>query len=1666
MSSTHPLDLLLKKIRKSSGTRRRDMGTAFERLVQDFLVTDSTQSSRYSKVQTYAQWAQDQGLSKEDFGIDLVAEKKDGSGFVAIQAKFYEPHRTLKKDDIDSFLSASSKKHFVERIVVDTTEGPWSQPAQKMLDNQLLTITRISLEILRGSDVDWNKIHQGKKAQTLPKFTPHPHQLEAQKAVLEGLKDDDRGHIVMACGSGKTFTALMIAQKMAGKGGRVLYLVPSLSLMSQSIQKWHQQSRIPITSFAVCSDSKVGKREAQQGDVPYLDTFDMVIPPTTNPEKLIEHFPKKGSNIAKSTMSVVFSTYQSLDVITQAQKQGLGEFDLMICDEAHRTTGATLAGKEEALFVRVHHNKYVQAKKRLYMTATPRIYGDNVKEQASRENALLASMDDEELFGKGLFVLSFGQAVELGLLTDYRVIILAMKEEDVSAQATRELACSSSELTLDDASKILGCFKALNKEWEDDSNNRKNPMRRALAFAKDIKTSKNVSERFAAVVDDYFSSQDPDPTRLSVEVEHVDGTFDSKKRTDLVSWLEDVPQDSDSPICRILSNARCLSEGVDIPALDGVIFLHPRKSLVDVVQSVGRVMRKAKGKEMGYVILPIGVPGSIEAHKALDQNKKYKVVWQILNALRSHDERLDATINQREKGQDFSHKIAVYGGSRDLKKMEVTHRVESLPTLQISTPEDLDIGGEAAQDPHEDSSPNPEKTQLPSWITVVRAAITAKIVERCGTREYWDDWAQSAAEIAQSHISRITGLIDPTHHPKNRKIFERFLSEIRDDLNESITESDAVEMLAQHIITRPIFQSLFSGRKFVDKNPVSKSMGAVLKTLDENGIHKESKDLSQFYHRVKVRSEGLTNPKAKQQLITELYEKFFAKAFPTTVEKLGIAYTPIEIVDFIIHSVNEILQSEFQGKTLGSPGVHILDPYTGTGSFITRLLESGLMSPEEIKRKYLGDKEGPEIHANEIVLLAYYIAAINIETAYQGVRAKSEEEEYAPFPGICLTDTFGLHEKDDASSEFFPENSKRRMYQKSQRVQVIMGNPPYSVGQKSANDNAANTKYDRLDERIEDTYVKYSKANLNKSLYNSYVRALRLGSDQINQAGGGVLAFITDAGWVESMGGAGIRHCVEQEFSKIYVFHLRGDARGSKEDQRREGTGVFGQSSRSPVAISFFISNGEKKNEKPAEIFFNQIGERLSGEEKRGRVMELKSLQGITALGKDGWRKIQPDEHGDWLNHRDPGFSQLLALGQKRGEEDLCVFENFSLGLVTNRDAWCYNPSRSQLLSNMKRMIAFYNKEVERLHSELNDPSVAEIKKHASRTDSQIKWTHNLYQSALRGTAYELDKSYAVISSYRPFTKNWLYYDRSFNERVYQIPKIFPLDPESPQGTRENEVIVVSGLGSTAEWSCLITNALPNLDIIQKSQCFPRYLYDPDTLERREAITDAALEHFQKKCQNSSITKEQIFYYIYGVFHSEKYRSRFAVNLKKELARVPVVDTYKEFKAFSDKGRELAELHLDYEKAHSKLGQWCPGVEIEEKSVEKKDSDPVKYYRVIKMKFPSRDDETQIIYNAHITIKNIPEEAYSYVVNGRPAIEWVMLRQKIKTDNASGITKDPNAYGLESGDPEYLLNLLLGVIAVSVRTGQLVKALPELRWSEEKTQTEIINQNKEELSAA
>lgn len=689
----------------------------------------------------------------------------------------------------------------------------------------------------------------------------------------------------------------------------------------------------------------------------------------------------------------------------------------------------------------------------------------------------------------------------------------------------------------------------------------------------------------------------------------------------MLDWLK---ADAGDDVCRILTNARCLSEGVDVPALDAIMFLHPRKSQIDVVQSVGRVMRKsdATGKKMGYVILPVGVPAGVPPEQALADNERYRVVWQILNALRAHDDRFDSTINKASLGQDISDKVEIVGINPESEELRsVTAVVQTLPKRTKAASSGIGSGN-GGPDDDVIEGPEPTQTEMTFSIDEFSRAIMAKIVKKCGTRDYWEDWSASIAEIAQNHITRLTALLkDPD--TEARRAFDSFLGELRDDLNDTISEGDAIEMLAQHIITRPVFETLFEGHKFTAENPVSRAMQRVLDVLNEANLDKESRDLEEFYASVKLRSQGITDPQAKQKLIVELYDKFFRRAFPRTTEKLGIVYTPVEIVDFIIHSVNEVLQSEF-GQTLGSPGVHIIDPFTGTGTFITRLLQSGLIAPEEMEHKFRH-----EIHANEIVLLAYYIAAINIEAVYHGLQGG----EYVPFEGICLTDTFQMYESDDLISHYMPDNSERRKRQKATDIRVIVGNPPYSAGQTSANDNNANVTYPTLDGQIRESYAARSSNTNMRSLYDSYIRAIRWASDRLGSAG--VMAYVTNGGWIDGNAADGMRACLAEEFSNILVFHLRGNQRTSGEMSRREGGKIFGSGSRAPIAITILVKNPDQTQN--GQIYFHDIGDYLDQKQKLAIIRKLASISGITKA--NGWTHIVPNEHFDWIGQRSNDFS-------------------------------------------------------------------------------------------------------------------------------------------------------------------------------------------------------------------------------------------------------------------------------------------------------------------------------------------------------------------------------------------------------------------------------------------
>ncbi|TWA90889.1 putative helicase [Azospirillum brasilense] len=1631
---------LLEEFRSYAQTER-EKGGYFERFAVAFIKNDPGMRQEYEDAWLYSDWATRNGLNAKDTGIDAVAKIKGEDSFCAIQCKFYQTGHRIQRADLDSFFTASGVRKFTRRLIIDTTDAPWGINAEAALEDQDKPVSRIGLDRLSDSPIDWSAYLLHDEIRLAPKKEIRPHQQEALEAVRNGLAEADRGKLIMACGTGKTFTGLKIAEDLAGTGKTVLFLVPSLALMSQTIREWTIDAVLPLRAFAVCSDVQVGKRRRSNSDVAEIETHDLDYPATTDAAKLAH----RAAQPAPDRMTVVFSTYQSIQVISDAQnRHGLGAFDLIICDEAHRTTGATLDGDEESNFVKIHNQDFIAGAKRLYMTATPRVFGDAVKSKANEASAVLCSMDDETLYGQTLFTRGFGWAVENKLLTDYKVLVLAVDETLVSSGVQRRLADGTSELKLDDATKIIGCYKALTKHGlHGDLPTDIQPMKRALAFCKDIATSKLIQQEFAQVVAEYLESDEgkattADDETLECQLEHVDGTYNAKDRNRLLEWLK---EDHGGDACRILTNARCLSEGVDVPALDAILFMHPRKSQIDVVQSVGRVMRRAADKKLGYVILPVGVPAGVTPEEALNDNERYRVVWQILNALRSHDERFDAMINKVDLGVDVSNHI------------EVVAVIKELPEAAEKGSGKADVGGKPSSDSDDDRGDDRPQDTGPAQASFVfdeiSRAIMAKIVKKCGRRDYWEDWATDIAKIAQTHITRITALVEKLGTPE-RKAFDTFLAEIRDDLNDSVTPAEAVEMLAQHIITRPVFDALFEGYSFAQSNPVSVAMQRVLAALDEHNLDKESASLEKFYDSVRRRAAGIDKAEAKQKIIVELYDKFFQNAFPKLRDRLGIVYTPVEIVDFIIHSVNEVLQSEF-GQTLGSKGVHIIDPFVGTGTFITRLLQSGLIRREEMEHKYRH-----EIHANEMVLLAYYIAAINIEAVYHGIMGG----EYVSFDGICLTDTFQLYEQEkDLVSDLMADNSNRRTRQKELDIRVIVGNPPYSVGQGNANDNAANLEYPKLDSRIRTTYAARSNATNKNSLYDSYIRAIRWASDRIGDTG--VIAYVSNAGWLDGNTTDGLRKCLSDEFSSIHVFHLRGNQRTSGERSRREGGKIFGSGSRTPVAISILIKNQNTKEK--GKIRFHDIGDYLTREEKLAIVSRFRSIGGIAQ--ESGWQEIRPDNHGDWLGQRDRNFDAFIVLGEKDTKGGNALFANYSSGLKTQRDAWAYNPSREALASNIWEMIKFYNAECDRFDAAY--PNVGRKSRDAivddfvSADPKRISWSAALKADIARGTRHSFEQNSLSSSLYRPFTRQWLYYDRAFNERVYQMPRIFPMGGVGV----ENYIIMVKQRSPEGSQFVLMMDCIPELQTDGGSQCFPRYLYEEatektsnatqhglfdraptetsDKYTRIDAITDEGLAHFQAVYPGEFITKDDLFYYVYGLLHSEEYRERYADNLSKQLPRIPAVKPYANFRAFVEAGRALGALHVDYESVEPYPLTFTRGdVGLAPPA------DPQSFYRVEQMKFAGKRpklDKKTVIYNANITVTGIPLEAYDYVVNGKSAIDWVMERQCVKTDKASGIVNDANLYAIETvGDPAYPLKLLQRVITVSLETMKIVRSLPPL----------------------
>lgn len=1569
------LDEFLKKIREEA-YHRADLGAKFERFVKQYLQSPSYTGVHFTDVWLWSEFPYQHG---HDVGIDLVARDSFGD-FTAVQCKCYQPGTAVSKEDVDTFLSASGKTfhvegrptQFVQRILISTNDN-WSANAEDAIKLQNPPVTRIGLALLRKTIEDAGTFDFEKGRAIIRRFDDLPHQTEAINDVLKGFETADRGQLIMACGTGKTFTALRIAEELKCK--TVLFMVPSISLLSQSLRVWAQQAKDEIATLAVCSDSKADREE---GDIPVCD---LGFPATTSTDRLVKYGlalkfkPPKG-------MTVVFSTYQSVDAVSEAQQSGaFGTFDLIVCDEAHRTTGATFEGTQQSNFTKIHSDENVRGKRRLYMTATPRVYGENAKKRAEDEFIELASMDDEKVYGHEFHHLSFSAAVGQDLLSDYKVQILAVSEEDIKAYGLRDYDGDGTIDNVDDVGKWIGCWKAFNKKLvEADMEHLgtdRAPMRSAVAFSSSIRDSKTFTLGFNKLVETFAGTEGLRPAA----VHHVDGTMNALVRGNELDWLRR-GNDPGNTECRILSNAKCLSEGVDVPGLDAIAFLSPKNSFVEIVQAIGRVMRKAPGKQYGYVIIPVVIPEGLEPEDVLSDNKRFKVVWDILAAIRSHDDGF--------------------------------HTLDNKVDIVRIQPLDRPGGGGGGDGPE---PPLPPPNIPPELFGQYQKAIQAKLAKVCGEKRYWSTWAEDVAKVVQAQIARIRALLEKPGNPYEKE-FQKFLDAIRANLNDTITEADAIEMLAQQLVSAPIFSAVFADFDFARENPVSKAMAPMLARLNESMTDTDKVVLEAFTRSVRNKAAGHSTSEQKQHIIIELYNNFFNIAFKDTVEKLGIVYTPIACVDFILHSVAVLLKEHF-GKDLTDKGVHLIDPFTGTGTFIVRALQTGIIKPEDLARKYAS-----ELHANEIVLLAYYIAAINIEATYHDLAEKvaGHPVPYKAFDGIVLTDTFQLGEGEGRLDlDIFKDNSARAKAQRSSPIKIVVANPPYSVGQKSANDNAQNVHYPSLDKRIAETYAEGTGAVNKSALYDSYVKAFRWASDRIGDEG--IVAYISNGGWLDAQAMSGMRASFQKEFSHVYVFNLRGNCRTSGDLRRREGDGVFGLGSRTPIAITILVKTKKAKGNL-GTIYYHDIGDYLSREKKLETISQFHDITTIP------WQTLTSDKHNDWLNQRNDEYDSFVSLtpeGRSKAGEHSFFLES-SNGAQSNRDPWVYNFSKATVRLNMTNLIRVYNQAVD--DKSRGIPVTTDPRK--------IKWSSSLEATCARGEKTALNPDAFTESLYRPFSKQVLYFGEKVIHRHRHCDLFFPT------ADSKNLVICVSGAGVTKSFSCIITNRTADVQLMANGHCYALYWFEErddsggqlqlpgleqqGRFVRHDGVSDFILHEFQSVL-GSSVTKEDIFYYVYGALHSPAYRAKFDADLKKQLPRLPLPEDKPKFDRVQKIGRALARLHLNYEHVEP----W-PLEEVVTPGAKKS-------LRVEKLRFGKKgkdEDKSVIVVNPTLQLVGVPAKAYEYVVNGRSAIEWIFDRYQIKTDADSGIVNDPNKWGEEHGDERYIVDLLKRVVRVSMETVDLV----------------------------
>ncbi|MDO7816147.1 DEAD/DEAH box helicase [Helicobacter pylori] len=1572
----------------------RHKGSLFEKISKQFL-QEHDSANEYESIDLWYDW--ELRGKERDKGIDIVITTSNKE-YIAVQCKFHQ--NSISYNDISPFLtqlqSGVGEVRFKKGIIISTSH--LTSEAIKAIEQIRSTGMGIDIDEITEEDfiysrIDWEKFDPTKTEDEIPlcdKKRPRPHQTEAINATKEYFSDpkNARGKLIMACGTGKTYTSLKIMEALDPK--ITLFLAPSIALLSQTFREYAQEKSEPFYASIVCSDNKTGQSKNEDNDD--IKFSELPLKPSTRLEDILSTYEKAQK---ENKRFIIFSTYQSALRIKEAQEAGLKEIDLIICDEAHRTVGAMYSSNErddKNAFTLCHSDENIKAKKRLYMTATPKIYSESSKAKAKESDNVIYSMDDVQTFGEEIYTLNFERAIALDLLTDYKVIILAVRSENLSGvtnSVNKKISQLKAEGTKLDKKlinnefvcKIVGTHKglakqdliALNNENKEDHNLQNQydtaPSQRAINFCKSINTSKNIKDSFETIMECYDEELKKKSFKnLQITIDHVDGTMNCKERLEKLEELNTFKPNT----CKVLSNARCLSEGVDVPALDSVIFFDGKSAMVDIIQAVGRVMRKAKNKKRGYIILPIALAES--EIKNLDEavnNTNFKNIWKVIKALRSHDPSLvdEAT---------FKEKIKIFG-SDDGKKQD------------------------------------DEKTLFDAILLQDLAdAVYNVMPTKLGDRNYWENFAKKTGNIARTLNNRLKMIFE-----KNPEIFDNFLTSLRGNIHQGIKEEEALDMIVSHIITKPIFDAIFGDNI---KNPIAKALDKMVLKLSDLGLEGETKDLKNLYESVKTEATRAKSQKSQQELIKNLYNTFFKEAFRKQSEKLGIVYTPIEVVDFILRATNGILKKHFN-TDFNDKNITIFDPFTGTGSFIARLLskENELISDEALKEKF---QKG--LFAFDIVLLSYYIALINITQA-----AQSRDSSLKNFKNIALTDSLDYLEEKTNKGVFpffydLKENKEIKDTLADQNIRVIIGNPPYSAGAKSENDNNQNLKHPKLEKWVYETYGKNSTAPMQagKTTRDTLIQSIRMASDLLKDKG--VLGFVVNGSFIDSKSADGFRKCVAKEFSHLYALNLRGNQRTSGEVSRKEGGKIFDSGSRATVAIIFFVKDSSTPNN---TIFYYEVEDYLKREAKLNLLANFENLESVP------FKEITPNAKGDWINQRNDGFEKLIPL---KRDPKLKIFDTIfdlnSNGVVSGRDPWVYNFSQKTLMQSVQNCIETYNADLKRFNEVFREAFKQRTKgvkpadryKHLNSQEittdkTKIAWTDGLKNHLIKNkNLQESHEERIRLALYRPFNKQWLYWDKDLINRQGEFSKIFP------DKSTHNVVINTSSMASR-NFSCLIANEITDFQTMANNQAYPLYYYD-DLGNRYNAISGYALNLFRRHYQDDSIVEEEIFYYIYAIFHHKGYLEKYKNSLAKEVPRIALSEDFKELSVL---GKELAELHLNYES-----GEMHTSVKhnlLENAEVEG-------YYDVVQMKKDKKGD--RIIYNHHITITNIPKKAFDYVVNGKSAIDWVIERYQKTMDKESLIENNPNHYA----GGKYVFELLCRVIKLSEKSVDLIEKISMKRF--------------------